>query len=94
MSSFQGLQTKYRLIHSSTNSEQHMGRFVNGFCSSIATDTKEKKNSIMVVIDSLSKMAHFDPCKTDDVMHVASLFFDNVVKYHEIPRSIVSDSYP
>jgi len=37
-------------------------------------------------------MAHFIPChKTDNVVHVAELFFKKIVRLHGMPRSIVSD---
>jgi hypothetical protein len=54
--------------------------------------TKRERNSIFVVVDHFSKMAHFIPChKGDNASHVANLFFTEIVHLHGIKTTIVSD---
>lgn len=52
----------------------------------------EGYNMIMVIVDHLTKYAHFVPLKHPfTAAHVARAFMEQVVKLHGVPRSIVSD---
>ena len=48
--------------------------------------------TIMVVVDRLSKYAHFAPLPARfDALKVAHLFINTVVRHHGFPKSLVSD---
>ena len=51
--------------------------------------TLRKFDSILVVVDRLSKMAHFLPCsKTSNASKVAMIFFDEIVKLYGLPNQL------
>eukprot|EP00253_Pinus_taeda_P021075 PITA_21075 len=54
--------------------------------------TKKNNEFIMVVVDKLSKEAHFIPVQsTYRVMQIAHIFMQNVFKLHGLPKTIISD---
>jgi hypothetical protein len=57
--------------------------------------TVRTKNSILVVVDRLTKMAHFTPCsKSITAEEIAQLILDGIVRLHGLPEEIVSDRGP
>jgi hypothetical protein len=57
--------------------------------------TQKGNDSIWVIVDRLTKVAHFLPVKTNySVSQLAELYVDNILKLHGAPRSIVSDRGP
>ncbi|GJR60247.1 coiled-coil domain-containing protein SCD2 isoform X1 [Tanacetum coccineum] len=54
--------------------------------------TQRQKDSIMVVVDRFSKMAHFVSCHTTyDAVQIANLYFKEIVRLHGVPKTIVTN---
>jgi hypothetical protein len=54
--------------------------------------TPRGHDSILVIVDKLTKLVHFAPCRTTDTApDIARLFFDHVFRHHGMPTTIVSD---
>ena len=57
--------------------------------------TPKGNDSIWVIVDRLTKVAHFVPMKATYVTdRLASLYVDNILRLHGAPKSIVSDRGP
>jgi len=62
------------------------------FIGPLPVSGQNKFDTILTVIDRLSKMVHLIPThQTATAADIARLIFDNVVKYHGVPDSIISD---
>ena len=64
--------------------------FVSGF-----PLTQQKHDSVWVIVDSLTKSAHFIPVRIDYSMdRLVELYVDEIMRLHGVPLSIVSDRDP
>ena len=64
--------------------------FVSGF-----PLTQQKHDLVWVIVDRLTKSAHFIPVQIDYSMdRLAALYVDEIVRLHGVPLSIVSDRDP
>ena len=65
--------------------------FVTGL--SISTNWKgDSYNSILVVVDRLTKMVHYKPVKiTINALGLTEIIINVVVRHHGLPNSIVTD---
>ena len=54
--------------------------------------TSEGHDTILVVIDRVTKMSHFIPCRKDlKTDQFADLFLKNIVRLHGLPKDIITD---
>jgi len=52
-------------------------------------------DTILVVIDQLSKMSHFIPCSKDlNARQFGNLFIKEIVRLHGLPQDIITDRVP
>ena len=57
--------------------------------------TSSRHNAILVVVEKLTKSAHFIPVRdTYDVMDVARVFINEIVHLHGVPKKIISNRDP
>jgi hypothetical protein len=57
--------------------------------------TTRKHDSIMVVVDKLTKAAHFIPVKmTHKETNIAEIYMKEIARLHGVPKEIVSDRDP
>ena len=62
------------------------------FITSLSRTSRQVHDSSMVVVDRLTKVAHFIPVKhTHSTSEVAQVFTREIVRLHGIPRKIVSN---
>jgi hypothetical protein len=55
----------------------------------------KKHDSIMVVVDKLTKVAHFIPVKTTHkAENIVNIYMREVARLHVVPKAIVSERDP
>ena len=56
--------------------------------------TKKKHDLVWVIVDRLTKYAHFLPVRLDSMDRLIELYVSEIIQLHGIPVSIVSDCDP
>ena len=55
-------------------------------------NTSQKRDSIWVIVDRLTKTAHFIPVHTTyNAKRYAEIYLDRIVCLHRVPKTIISD---
>ena len=55
-------------------------------------NTSQKHDSIWVIVDRLTKTAHFIPVNTTyPAKKYAEIYLDQIVRLHGVPKTIISD---
>ena len=76
------------------NTGMEVGAYLHGFCDD-STKTMRGHDAIWVIIEKLTKSAHFLPIKkTYPLYRLARLYIKETVRLHGVPTSIVSDKDP
>lgn len=54
--------------------------------------TSQRRNAILVVVDKLTKSDHFISIRdTYEVADVAQVFINEIIRFHGVPKKIISD---
>lgn len=65
------------------------------FITGMPTAKGRTNNTIWVIVDRLTKVAHLIPVQgKDNTKYLADVYVKNMVKLHEVPANIVSDRDP
>jgi hypothetical protein len=74
------------------HSRVEVGKYLHGLHCGFASGTSHRYNSIWVIVDRLTKLAHFIPISTTyRVRQYAILYISHIIRYHDIPKTIISD---
>jgi transposase InsO family protein len=80
-----------RYTPTTTHSIVEVGRHQYGFHLGLP-NTSQKHNSIWVIIDRLTKTAHFLPMHTTyTAKKYAEVYLDQIIRLHGVPKTIISD---
>ena len=54
--------------------------------------SSHRHDAILVMVDTLTKVAHFSPVRTTfTARNIAQVFLRDIVRLHSVPRKIISD---